>query len=82
MVDTRALLTLAIFDMDIYKPTKDGLGLLKLRLHKGSVLVFDEFNCQPFPGETAAVMEELDLKCFEFIQSPYLPYNSVCKFGN
>ena len=48
----------------------------------GSILVFDEFNCPHFPGETAAVMEALDFKDFEFIQSPYLPFNSVCKFGN
>ena len=76
------VVSLVIFDMDIYKPTKDVLELIKPRLHKGSILVFDEFNCPQFPGETAAVMEELDFKGFEFIQSPYLPFNSVCKFGN
>lgn len=76
------VVSLVIFDMDIYKSTKDVLELLKPRLHKGSILVFDEFNCPHFPGETVAVMEGLDFKDFEFIQSPYLPFNSVCKFGN
>ena len=76
------VVSLVIFDMDIYKPTKDVLELVKPRLHKGSVLVFDEFNCPHFPGETAAVMEGLDFKDFEFIQSPYLPFNTICKFGN
>ena len=76
------VVSLAIFDMDIYKPTKDVLELLKPRLHKGSILVFDEFNCPHFPGETTAALEKLDFKDFEFIQSPYLPFNSVCRFGN
>ncbi len=76
------VVSLVIFDMDIYKPTKDVLELLKPRLHKGSILVFDELNCPHFPGETAAVMEELDFKDCEFIQSPYLPFNSICRFGN
>lgn len=80
--EKQTIVAFAFFDMDIYKPTKDVLELLKPRLHKGSILVFDEFNCPHFPGETAAVMEALDFKDFEFIQSPYLPFNSVCKFGN
>lgn len=73
--------SLVIFDMDIFKPTKDVLSLIKPRLHKGSILVFDEFNCPHFPGETVALMEELDFNEFEFIQSPYLPYNAVCRYG-
>lgn len=76
------VVSLVIFDMDIYKPTKDVLELIKPRLHKGSILVFDEFNCPHFPGETSAIMETLDFKDFEFIQSPYLPYNTICKFGD
>lgn len=75
------VVSLVIFDMDIYKPTKDVLELLKPRLHKGSIIVFDEFNCPHYPGETSAAMAELDFKDFEFIQSPYMPFNSVCKFG-
>jgi hypothetical protein len=75
------VVSLAIFDMDIYKPTKEVLALLKPRLHKGSILVFDEFNCPHFPGETLAVMEELNFNNLEFIQSPYLPFNSICRFG-
>ncbi|MDC1319410.1 class I SAM-dependent methyltransferase [Litorivicinus sp.] len=74
------VVSLVIFDMDIYKPTKEVLQMLKPHLHKGSILVFDEFNCPHFPGETVAAMEELDFGNVEFIQSPYLPFNSVCKF--
>ena len=74
------VISLAIFDMDIYKPTKDVLSKLKPHLHKGSILVFDEFNCPHFPGETMAAMEELNFNEIEFLQSPFLPFNSICKF--
>lgn len=74
------VVSLVIFDMDIYKPTKDVLLKLKPHLHKGSIIVFDEFNHPHFPGETLAAMEELDFGQTEFIQSPYLPFNTVCKF--
>lgn len=74
------IVSLAIFDMDIYKPTKEVLQILKPHLHKGTILVFDEFNCPHFPGETLAAMEELNFGNTEFIQSPYLPHNSICRF--
>ena len=75
------VISLVIFDMDIYKPTKDVLAKIKPHLHKGSIIVFDEFNCPHFPGETIAAMEELDFKKSEFLQSPYLPYNTIYKFS-
>ena len=73
------VVSLAIFDMDIYKPTKQVLKLIKPRLHKGSILVFDEFNCSHFSGETKAVREELDFGNIEFLKSPFLPFNTICK---
>lgn len=54
-----AIVAMAIFDMDIYQPTKDALEAIKPRLTKGSVLVFDELNCPQFPGETQALDEVL-----------------------
>jgi hypothetical protein len=54
-----AIISLAIFDMDLYKPTKDVLTAIQPRLTKGSVVVFDELNCKFFPGETEAVAEVL-----------------------
>lgn len=56
-----AVISLAIFDMDLYEPTKDVLQKIQHRLTKGSILVFDEFNCRYFPGETQAVAEVLGL---------------------
>ena len=57
---------MAIFDMDVYSPTKKVLEAIKPRLYKGSILVFDELNFRPFPGETLAVMESIGLNNLKF----------------
>jgi len=71
------IVSLAIFDMDLYKPTKEVLSLLIPRLHKGSVLVFDELNCPHYPGETEALIDVIGLNNVELKRSPYVPYNSI-----
>jgi len=53
------IVSLAYFDFDLYKPTKECLKLLKPRLTKGSIVAFDELNCPEFQGETIAVQEVL-----------------------
>lgn len=55
------IVSLAIFDFDIYKPTKAALEAVKPHLMKGSVLVFDELCDDIFPGETLAAREVLGL---------------------
>ncbi len=55
------IVSLAIFDFDIYKPTKAALEAIKPHLMKGSVLVFDELCDEIFPGETLAAREVLGL---------------------
>ena len=57
----QTVVALAIFDMDVYRPTKKVLKYIKKRLFKGSVIVFDELNHPDFPGETIAVLEEIGL---------------------
>jgi len=54
-----SLVSLAVFDFDIYRPTKAALEEVKPRLFKGSVLVFDELCDDFFPGETLALMETM-----------------------
>lgn len=76
-----ALISMAIFDMDIYKPTLDVLKAIKPRLSKGAVIVFDELNCPHFPGETTALMEAFNINNIEIKRSPYLPYTSHFKFN-
>ena len=58
----QTLVSLAIFDMDLYQPTKACLKKLIPRLFKGSVIVFDEINYPDFPGETLALLESFNLK--------------------
>ncbi|MEK7540652.1 MAG: TylF/MycF/NovP-related O-methyltransferase [Patescibacteria group bacterium] len=56
------VISLLYLDFDIYKPTKEALKMFLPRMAAGSILVFDEINNPKWPGETVALMEELDLK--------------------
>lgn len=72
--NTHAVIAMAIFDMDIYKPTREVLKAIIPRLTKGSLLVFDELNCQHFPGETVALQEVLGLSRLALHCFPHQPY--------
>ncbi|WP_187970283.1 TylF/MycF/NovP-related O-methyltransferase [Aquibium microcysteis] len=71
-----AVVAMAVLDMDLYKPTRDTLQLISDRLVRGSVIVFDEFNCKQFPGETLAMREVIGYKNLRFMRSPFQPYCS------
>ena len=58
------------FDMDLYRPTRDCLKLLKNHLTKGSVIVFDELCHEDCPGETAALKEVFGLDAFAIRRTP------------
>jgi hypothetical protein len=75
------VVSMAIFDMDVYKPTRDALTLIKPRLTRGSVLVFDELNCPHFPGETLAVLEVLGLNNLALRRHPHQPYCAWAVYG-
>jgi hypothetical protein len=66
-----AIVSLAYFDMDIYKPTVECLKLLKDRLVKGSVVGFDELNDPLSPGETIALHEVFGLNSIRLKRYPY-----------
>ena len=55
------IISLAILDFDIYKPTKAALEAIRPHLCKGSILVFDELSDDVFPGETIALQEVFGL---------------------
>lgn len=76
-----AIVSMVIFDMDVYKPTKDVLEKIIPRLTKGSLLVFDELNCEHFPGETRAVDEVLGLNNLSLKHFPHQPYCAWAVFG-
>jgi hypothetical protein len=76
-----AVISMAIFDMDIYKPTRDVLEKIVPRLTKGSLLIFDELNCSFFPGETSALQEVLGLNNIRLHRFPHQSYCAWTVFG-
>jgi hypothetical protein len=71
------IVSLAYFDFDIYKPTKDCLEAILPHLTKGSILAFDELNFDKFPGETLALREVIGLSKYRIQRSPL---NPLCSY--
>jgi len=67
----QTIVALAFFDMDLYRPTKECLSLLREYLTKGSVVAFDELNIKEWQGETIAYREVLALGRYAIRRSPY-----------
>ena len=65
------VVSLLYLDVDIYAPTKTALECLYDRMPKGAILVFDELNCDKFPGETVAVHELLGIGNLRIRRSPF-----------
>ncbi len=65
-----SLVSLAVFDFDIYEPTRAALEAVGPFLFKGSVLVFDELADDVFPGETLAVREVLGIENLRIRRMP------------
>lgn len=70
------LISLLYLDFDIYKPTKAALQTLYNRVVKGGIIAFDELNCKSYPGETVAMIEELDLTKVELKRFPFVTHLS------
>lgn len=64
------LISLAIFDFDIYNPTVLALKTIKPLISKGSILIFDELCDEIFPGETIALNEILGINNYEIKRMP------------
>jgi hypothetical protein len=60
-----AIVGMLHLDLDIYKPTKDVINMIKGRIPKGGIIIFDEINHEDYPGETIAVMETLGINNLE-----------------
>ena len=70
------IISLAIFDFDIYEPTKNCLEQILPFVTKGSILVFDELNCPGWAGETLALKEILGLSKFAIKRDSRVPLAS------
>lgn len=68
-----SVIALAIFDMDVYAPTRFILEKVMERMPKGAVLAFDELNYPSFPGETIAVNEVLGIRNLRLETDPNNP---------
>ena len=66
------IISLAYFDLGLYKPTKTCLEAIRPHLVRGSVLAMDELNSPYFPGETVALKEVLGLDRYKIVKSQYL----------
>lgn len=58
-------------DFDLYEPTKTAIELFYPRMPKGAVIVFDELDEAPWPGETMAVLETLGINNLRIRRFPY-----------
>jgi len=63
------VVSLLYLDIDLYDPTLVALKHLYPLMPKGAVIVFDELNCDKFPGETAAVKQYLGVGNLEIKRS-------------
>ena len=73
-----AVIAMAIFDMDVYQPTKHVLERIIPRMPKGSILAFDELNYPLFPGETVAVHEVLGIHNLRLRTDPHNAAQAWC----
>lgn len=67
------IVSLLYLDFDIYKPTVTALQTLMERIPKGGIIAFDEVHNPDWPGETMAMLENLDIKRHRLECLPFEP---------
>jgi hypothetical protein len=70
------IISLLYLDFDLYEPTKKALETFLPRMPKGSIVAFDEINCNSFPGETQAFNEVMAIKNHKINRFPFDPWIS------
>ena len=70
------IISLLYLDFDLYEPTKFALEKFLPRMPKGSIVAFDELNCDSFPGETKAMNEVLGISKYTLKRFPIDPWIS------
>ncbi|MBB2944343.1 hypothetical protein FB565_004072 [Actinoplanes lutulentus] len=68
------VISLLFLDLDLYEPTRVALQQLLPRMPRGAVLAFDELDNPLWPGETAAVLDEIGLNHLELRRFDFDPY--------
>lgn len=67
------LVALLFLDFDLYEPTRAALAHLLPRMPKGAIVAFDEVNSAHWPGETQALLEQLDVRRLRLRKFPFDP---------
>lgn len=70
------IIALANFGLGLYEPTLEILKLIKPRLQKGSVLLFEDLNQATWPGETRALFDVFTPHEISLQRVPYCPHLS------
>jgi hypothetical protein len=70
------VVSMLYLDFDLYEPTKVALDNFLPRMPKGSILAFDQLNCQNFPGETLAVVDVISIPNLQLNRTPFDPWIS------
>lgn len=65
------IIAMIYFDMDLFKPTKECLEIVKDYVTKGTIIAFDQLCYENFPGETQAVREVFGLSRYAIKRTPY-----------
>ena len=75
------LVGMLFIDLDLYEPTKVALEYFLPRMHKGSILAFDELDNAQWPGETLALLESMDIRELKIETIPGDPYIGYAILG-
>jgi hypothetical protein len=75
------VVALANFGLGLYEPTVNLLRLIRPRLIKGSVLVFEDLNQATWPGETKALREVFSAGEISLHRIPHCPHISWARIG-
>jgi len=67
----QTIVSLLYLDFDVFEPTKIAIELLRPRMPKGAIIVFDELNADTFPGETLAVLKTIGVKDLRIQRFPF-----------
>jgi hypothetical protein len=76
------IIALANFGLGLYSPTKYILELIKPRLVKGSILVFEDLNQATWPGETKALFDVFSAAELRLNRVPFCPHISWAIIGH
>lgn len=75
------VVALANFGLGLYEPTVELLRLIRPRLIKGNVLVFEDLNQATWPGETRALREVFSPGEVSLHRVPHCPHISWARIG-